>query len=392
MNRVFLHVGSPKTGTTFLQQVLWSQRDLAREQGLLLPMRGFVDHYRASLDVRHVAARHGEQERAEGIWQAFVRESLAWDGTVLISHELFAGATEEQARAAIEAFGQDAEVHVVLTARDLARQIPAEWQEHVKHKATDTFPEFVERIQRPGARKSWFWQVQDVADVVRRWGMDLPRERVHVVTVPPRGSAPELLWGRFAGLLGLDPAAFDLTGSRSNVSLGAEQVELLRRVNERLGDDLPMPGPYTVDVKDVYAQQILAARTGARFGLDGDSLDFAVRRSEELVAELEKLEVQVVGSLDDLVPRRKDQATPTVDIADSVLLEEAVSSLAGLLVAYHERRTERDEARRELRRRGPSRVRYRQRAKELAVRASERSAAVMRLRRVYRRYRDRAPG
>ena len=52
---MFLHVGSPKTGTTFLQDVLWSQREAAGEQGLLLPGERFHDHFLATLDVRGLA-------------------------------------------------------------------------------------------------------------------------------------------------------------------------------------------------------------------------------------------------------------------------------------------------------------------------------------------------
>ena len=36
-----------------------------------------------------------------------------------------------------------AEVHVVCTARDLARQIPAVWQEDVKNRHVVTFADFV---------------------------------------------------------------------------------------------------------------------------------------------------------------------------------------------------------------------------------------------------------
>ena len=72
--RVFLHVGSPKTGTTFLQNVLWAQRDLAREQGLMLPLERFGDHYLASLDVRGLSGREEHPERAVGIWDRLVAE------------------------------------------------------------------------------------------------------------------------------------------------------------------------------------------------------------------------------------------------------------------------------------------------------------------------------
>ncbi len=70
--KIFLHVGSPKTGTTFLQNVLWKQRSLAREQGLLLPQDRFPDHYLASLDVRGSAGRPHHPPQAVGMWHRMV--------------------------------------------------------------------------------------------------------------------------------------------------------------------------------------------------------------------------------------------------------------------------------------------------------------------------------
>ena len=37
--RVFLHIGTPKTGTTHLQTVLWANRAKLAELGVLLPLR-----------------------------------------------------------------------------------------------------------------------------------------------------------------------------------------------------------------------------------------------------------------------------------------------------------------------------------------------------------------
>ena len=53
-----------------------------------------------------------------------------------------------------------------------------------------------------------------------RWTAGIPRERVHLVTVPPPGSSPTLLWERFAGLFGLDVEEFAPT-ERVNASLGS---------------------------------------------------------------------------------------------------------------------------------------------------------------------------
>lgn len=347
--RVFLHVGSPKTGTTFLQQVLWSQRELARQQGLLLPLGSFHDHYLATLDVRGLAGDPGSPPRTAGAWQRLVDEAETWDGNVLISHELFAGADAGQAAGAVAAFGPDSEVHVVVTARDLVRQIPAEWQEHVKHRTRSSFPRFVEKLQREDP-ETWFWLVQDFASLAARWGAGLPASRIHLVTVPPAGVPPQALWQRFAGLLGLDPDAFDLEGSRSNTSLGYEQAELLRRVNRELGERLPIPGPYPAVVKTVFAERLLSQRPGAKLGLGGPALDFAVRRSAEIAEQLRETGLDVVGDLDDLVPRL-DPATapePAPRPSDQVLLRESVAALAALLEEYSTQRQEAQQVSRRL--------------------------------------------
>src|SRR3712207_6605946 len=177
------------------------------------------------------------------MWQRLVGEAEAWPGAVLISHELFASARAEQCRAALEAFSPTTEVHVVLTARDLVRQIPAEWQAHHTHPITMTLSALVFEIPEDQPPQSWFWRVQHSPDILARGGAPLGPERVHVVTVPPVGADPEALWQRFAMLLGLQPGAFDTRSSRSNSSLGLEQAELLRRVNAELGTRLPLPGP-----------------------------------------------------------------------------------------------------------------------------------------------------
>jgi hypothetical protein len=341
--RVFLHVGSPKTGTTFLQDVLWSQRETGAQQGLLLPGQRFHDHYLATLDLRGLADDPSQPERARGIWDALVAEALAWDGNVLISHELFAGATAEQARRAVAALAAAAEVHVVVTARDHVRQISAEWQEHVKHRSAATFGDFVRGVRDDDARTSWFWQVQDYAGVLERWGADLLPEQLHVVTVPPPGADPAILWERFARLLGVDPAAFDTELERSNSSLGVEQAELLRRVNLELGERLPLPGPYPLVVKNVLAHRILEPRTGTRLALGADDRAFAVESSRAIADRLAAMEVDVVGDLAELVFAAADPAAEPGDEAyvvpsDAALLAESLATIADLLVVLNERR------------------------------------------------------
>jgi hypothetical protein len=337
--RLYLHVGSPKTGTTFLQQVLWAQRDVARDQGVLLPLTRVTDHYYASLDVREVADEPHRPDQASGAWGRLVEEAKSWPGNVLVSHELFAPATEEQAARAVGSLEDAFEVHIVVTARDLARQIPAEWQQHIKSRDVATLPEFIARLRADESRQGWFWTVQDFAGVLRRWGSTLPTSQLHVVTVPPPSSPSSVLWERFASLVGLTPGDFRLDGVRANESLGAEQAELLRVVNAELGDRLPKPGPYHPVVITLLAHRILSGRPGRRLALEPEDREYAARLSRGVADDLADMGVDVVGDLADLIPAEPStdagSATATgYEMNGDIVRDEAVAALAGLLDVY----------------------------------------------------------
>lgn len=388
--RVFLHVGSPKTGTTYLQNILWTGRETAREQGVLLPQERFADHYLATLDVRDLADRPEHPARAVGMWQRIVTEAEDWEGDAVISHELFAGATSSQAERALSAFGPGTEVHVVLTARDLLRQIPAEWQEHVKHRSMRSLPAFVDRVIADTDERSWFWTVQDYVAVLKRWGRSVPVDQVHVITVPQRGADPAALWRRFATLVGLEPASFRTDVGRGNLSLGAEQAELLRLVNAALGDRLPIPGPYPRVVKELFAQEVLAGRPGTALRLDRKGAEFAVAKSREMADGLAALGVDVIGDLEELVPplQSRDPASDAhyPEPSDAELLSEAVEAVAELLRLLAQRGRAEAEFRRQLGQLRDMPVRY------ALLQASKRHAGLGRLRRAYTQGRRRLSG
>jgi hypothetical protein len=298
--RVWLHVGLPKTGTSFLQGVLWSNKAAVKRQGILVPA-SMQHHYRASLYVRGVWRERPAAEAIAADWEHLLDLVHRADGDVLISHELFAPATVEQARFAIESFG-GTETHVVVTARDMARQLPAEWQQSVKQGSVHRMDDFVHDVVHRGPKARWFWRVQDLVDVADRWGADLPSDRVHLVTVPPKGADPTVLWTRFASLLGIDPDSVGLDRTRSNESLGQVEVELLRRINEARGDRFPILGSHRW-FKDLLANETLAKRPDkVKFAVDEDVHEWICDTARETVAVLEQRGYDVVGDLKDLVP------------------------------------------------------------------------------------------
>jgi glycosyltransferase involved in cell wall biosynthesis len=341
--RAFIHVGSPKTGTTFIHAVVWRSRGKLEDSGVRLPGPNLHAHFQAALDVRGTPGRARFPEQIDGAWGRLVDASRHWPGDLLISHELLASAPEERACPAVQELADlGYEPHIVLTARDLARQLPAEWQERIKHRSGIDFDRFIAGARDPETRVfQTLWHAQDYADIVRRWAGDLPAEQVHVVTVPPAGAPKSLLWERFAGVLGLDPAEFSIDVPRDNTSLRLEQALLLQQVNRRLGDRVPMPGAYTDVGKLLLAHQVLSGRSGTPLVLGGDDLDLARERSTEIVAALEARGVTVHGDLADLlVPETPDQpalSTARQQVPDGVLLEESLAASADLLAAFADR-------------------------------------------------------
>ncbi|MEU8798987.1 hypothetical protein [Spirillospora sp. NPDC048819] len=302
---IFLHVGAAKSGTTFVQQVLWHNRHLLRERGVLYPGEDFSAHVRAAFDLRRTFFPGGSDPRTRGAWRALVDEARDWSGNVIISQELFAPTRPAYVREALDDL-DFAEVHVIFTVRDLGRQIPAHWQEDVKNRFTTSFTEFVTALRRRDWRTfdtaRLFWGLQDPVAVLGRWGADLPPDRVHVVTLPRPGAPRDLLWRRFCAAAGLAADDYDLSQTYANQSLGLAETQFLLRLNNVLDDRIGWHA-YNDDVKLFLAQQVLASRPlSARIELPAEHVPWATERSIETVEALRAAGYDVVGDLYELMP------------------------------------------------------------------------------------------
>jgi hypothetical protein len=326
---VFFHVGLPKTGTTYLQTILWRNRDELRAQGILLPGFGPRQHLWASGVVRedpHLERRHADAPKA---WTELAAQVNAWPGTAVVSHEFFAGATEQQAARAMADL-RGAEVHVVVTARDTLGLVTARWQEYVKNGETARIEDYP-ASEETSPHDEWDWGTMDVADVLRRWGATLPPERVHVLTLPKPTEPREALWERFAGLLGIDASRCDASGSEQNESLGVVEVELLRRINadlEGFGSALNRG----VWIRGYLAQGKLVPRRGEKFWPSPERVAELRERGERSVEFVKQQGYDVIGDVEDLrtgtdLPERRHPDTVT----DAEMLAAATSTIAAML-------------------------------------------------------------
>jgi hypothetical protein len=338
VRRVFIHVGPPKTGTTFLQDNLYHWRSALAEQGIVLPSPARHDDWLAALDVRgdHTAGFGAGSDvsraGAEGAWERLVRAAGAADGTVVVSQEILATADEAHAKAAMGSFGP-AEMHLIVTARDPERQILSSFQQRIKNGHTHTFEKAVDLVvERNGLHAS-----QRLPEVIRRWGSTLPPERVHIVTVPQPGADPRVLWERFSSVIGFDPTGCDPVAGSSNTSLGKVQVELLRRVNEALGDRLPHPQYARVALRYLTNQVLARAPEPASFALDPSMWPVVDGIADEWASFISSGGYDLVGDLAELRPPHRPGGSPD-DSTDRELAEAAIWANAELLLLLAEQR------------------------------------------------------
>jgi hypothetical protein len=340
--KVLLHIGEPKTGTTFLQHVMWRNRDELSAQGVVLPGHHPQDHYRASQDLRGIPKLASDPAGSwTGEWEILARQAQQAPRVGVISHELFSAADPEQAERAVRSL-EPAEVHVVITVRDMGTLLPAEWQETVKHRNAKGFTEWLEDVidresYSADRRQWWFWRVHDTMAILGIWAQYVPPQRIHVITVPPRGSDNALLWQRFAALLEVDPASVDISRARPNASLGLPEIEFLRRLNEVLPEEVP-DWFYMWNVKEGVAHRALAARPReGRLVIPAEREEWAAKQADVLIEALGESDYDVVGNLEELrpLPVTGPAASPADQPAELVL-DAAVHAAAAMVVnQYH---------------------------------------------------------
>lgn len=341
--RLYLHVGLPKSGTTFLQALLARNRGRLKEHGRIYPFIRRECMFHAAVELRQQYDRWGlAPERIDGTWDQLLDRVRGFGGDGIISHEVLAGASSEHvARVARDT--ADLELHVVVTARDLARQVAAHWQETVKNGRRSSFEEFRRSLVDSAEsthEEAGFWRSQDLASVLRRWSEGLPPEQVHVVVVPQAGADRFELWRRFADALDLDPDTIDLRlEAQANESLGAAQVALLRQVLTALDGRLHQPH-YAHVVKRFFAQSLLSRIESPRPVTPPDLREELGMTARRWADEIGANRYRVHGRLEELLPAPAGADRHPDDVSCDDVFQGVPDVLAEMLVEIATLRTQ----------------------------------------------------
>jgi hypothetical protein len=345
--RCYIHVGMPKTGTSYLQSILLQSREELLAQGLrLLP--GDSDGFWVMLAVRGWLRPQIDPPEAFTAFERFRDEAAASTSPrALLSQELLGGAEEEQITTLLDAL-DGYETHLVVTVRDFAGFAPSAWQQHVRARGTKTFEEYLDELMGVGGSAPN--PAYDLHSVLDRWGPHVPPERVHVVTVPRKGTPERLLLERYSRVVGVDPEGLTTEAARANTSLGLVQAEVLRRVNVALGDRLPsLRGGYNKQGKQFLAGRILHPQAGEPPRLPKRLAGWCAETAEAQVARLGSSGYDIVGDLGDLVPDPSSFAEDDQEVTEAEVAESAVEALASILDNRAEEREQVDRLREKLR-------------------------------------------
>jgi hypothetical protein len=187
----YLIVGLPHAGVPVLSTALEAHRDALAEVGVRVPARSSEEAFRAAVELRREHKAWALRRKdVEGTWAGICRRALKTRDTVVVGHELLAGAAPDEIDLLVDGLaGTRVHVVVVVASPDpLVGLVPSE---------------------------------RDFADVVGRWARATRApERVHVLL---GDQGPARSWHELGELVGFDadalplPAGVDADAGRLDV-------------------------------------------------------------------------------------------------------------------------------------------------------------------------------
>jgi hypothetical protein len=329
---VYAHIGLPKTGTSYLQQCLRHNRDDLAAIGWHLPGAGSRDQRHAVWDLLGRRIQGSAQGHVAGAWQRLVDEIATSPAEhCIVSEEFLVHARPAQVRRIARAISPR-ELHVVVTVRDLGRVMSSMWQQNTAKARTVRWSEFVSAVRDPehGPATSGvaFWLRYDLARVLDTWETAVPPERIHIVTVPPTGAEPDLLWTRFCSATGMDASALRAVDSTVHPAVDAVQAETLRRLNSRLGGRLSEQD-YLFMVSSVLRPSLRGSPPGSGIAFPPEHREWLVQRCEDVVRVVQAKAYHLLGDVDDLRSKADvlEGENPD-DVAEGAVAETAMTLLA----------------------------------------------------------------
>jgi hypothetical protein len=314
---LYLHLGLPKTATTYVQTQLWRDRQSLRRQGLLYPGTSPDDHFLAAVELSGQRFAGHPVSQSVGAFDALLAEIEDWGGSAIISHELLCGLRTVGVGRLLDRIG-DRRVVPLITVRDLSAVIPATFQERARNQAVESWADFLDEVRQvPGGRRE-FWRFQNLPAILATWQKFLPGDQIRVITVSRRTAGRDVVLERFGYALGVEITSHPDPGAAvSNESLGATQLRILQEVNRLTKDQLSW-ADYNRLVKFRLVPQIMAQSSGqTRMAMAERDRPWVEAKTERMIKAIGSTGCHVIGDLDELKPTRFDDHPTDPDVVST---------------------------------------------------------------------------
>jgi hypothetical protein len=334
MRPLHAHVGCSKTGTSSLQAGLWRSVDRLGSADVGVPLVGRREHRRRLLDPFGWQPAQGfvGSRDEHALDQTRRHLEKARGGRVLVSNEDLVELPPHGVERLLElTTAARLELHLVVTVRDWAQQVPSEYQQFLRHGMHEPYPDFIRQVRdREGRWGEHFWRRQDPVDILRRWSA-VEASRITLVVVPGYSTDPGGMFRLMGEALGIDSSVIARPDHAVNTSHGRVEAEVFRRINAAL------PKAFE-DYSDAYRQLVrrplttgvLPTEASARLRLPDTELAWVRERARETVLQVRASGCRVLGEIESLVPTEERTAAyaPADDAEVARVAVEAFARLA----------------------------------------------------------------
>ncbi|HZD39831.1 MAG TPA: hypothetical protein VE131_03860 [Terriglobales bacterium] len=229
MKNLVFHVGLMKSGTTYLQEILSTNKESLRENGWDYPGKRLnQQHACYSLcgpDIPWVKTQYPAQ-----LGRDLVRSLKSAKGNLILSAEALSTLDAAGVDRFFEIVGKPDKV--VFTVRGLFRILPSAWQQYLKGGGRTNFLQFIDKLAEQRRDLCGFWKTYAYGHAIQHWARYAP---VEVVIVPAKRKSEHELWHLFQAATGIpDVPGLEVPAERANLSLDIETAHVLRHINKLL--------------------------------------------------------------------------------------------------------------------------------------------------------------
>lgn len=323
-DRIVIHAGFHKSGTTALQYSFTKNRKSLATHGVIYPWVEGRAHHRPAWSLLERTwgwKDHGGKLVPAKIWKDFAQRVRRKSGTVLISSEFFSEANREQLLKAKSELG-DAPFDIVFTVRPFAKILASSYQQFLKYGIKLRYEQWLEEMLRnrmASVHTPTFWPRAAVSEVVVRWAEVFGASNVRVVLADEE--RPNFIFDEFNSILRLDQGFLKSSEVGGNRSMTADEVELLLRVNQHFDRNRGWD-EYWVMIREGYvrylADKTQALPGSARLLTPKWAVDEAKKIGEADLLALKDLGVKISGDEEGfrhpVVPEGSNDPIDKIDI------------------------------------------------------------------------------